>query len=253
MSKETINFIEIPLREILSRAGLNSQAIDIAVADYIRYRESSLGSRPILSYKNLQRLNWEKFIELRNEGFVVEDILRKYLWYLDYKKQIAETYLESKSWNKVITTAVTEDSQDSQEAFIDYVEEISQTKVIDAKHLQRLTGITEETLEGLEETITASRYNKYMRALNTGLADGGKYNYLLQINPQNYGLPKTWSGCLGSDQYSSILWAIEEFFLMNERNSSPDLRAIAKEIDAPYSVLIDAHIIFNSRYGTNSY
>ena len=164
--------------------------------------------------------------------------------YLNYKKQIAETYQESKDWDKVISTAVYSDVIASMEAFVDYVEETYQTKVKDGKHLQKLTGIKEETLEGLEETLINSRYSKYFRALRKALQEGAKYKDLLQIKPQDFGLPKTWSGCDGSDQYSSILWAINYEFLIENVGLLfyyPGLRSIAEEIEAPYSVLMDCY------------
>ena len=168
--------------------------------------------------------------------------------YIKHLKEIRETYEESKDWDKVISTAVYSDVDEAQEAFIDYVEEVYKTKVKDGKHLQKLTGIKEETLEGLEETVINSRYSKYFRALEKALQEGAKYKDLLQIKPQDFGLPKTWSGCLGSDQYSSILWAISFEFLINEPDSLmllPDLRSIAQEIEAPYSVLMDAYKLTN--------
>jgi len=168
--------------------------------------------------------------------------------YIKHLKEIRETYEESKDWDKVISTAVYSDVDEAQEAFIDYVEEVYKTKVKDGKHLQKLTGIKEETLEGLEETVINSRYSKYFRALEKALQEGAKYKDLLQIKPQGFGLPKTWSGCLGSDQYSSILWAISFEFLINEPDSLmllPDLRSIAQEIEAPYSVLMDAYKLTN--------
>ena len=251
MDKEIFDFSEIQLRGIFTKAGLNSQDIDKAIADYMRYRESELSSLSLLSYKELQSLGaealYENIKELRSGENILRDILIHYLRYLNYKKEIAETYQESKSWDKVITTAVYSDVKEAQEAFIDYVEETYQTKVKDGKHLQKLTGITEETLEGLEETVISSRYSKYFRALEKALQEGAKYKDLLQIKPKDYELPETWSGCLGSDQYSSILWAIEDAFLIGEPNTSvrPDLKAIAQEIEAPYSVLMDAHKICN--------
>lgn len=248
MNKEIVDFTETQLKDLFSKAGLNSQDIDKAIADYIRYRESEISSLSILSYNDLQKVGAEAFTDgLRTGVDIVEAILRNYLRYLNYKKEIAETYQESKSWDKVITTAVYSDVKEAQESFIDYIEETYQTKVKDGKHLQKLTGITEETLEGLEETITASRYSKYYRALEKALQEGGKYKDLLKIKPQDYGLSKTWSGCLGSDQYSSILWAIDFEFNISEPNTSvrPDLRVIAQEIEAPYSVLMDAHKICN--------
>lgn len=247
--KSLVDFLERPLREILTKAGLNSQDIDKIIADYFRYRESDLSSLSILSYKDLQTLR-EEALKLRHGGEeIVDEIFRSYMIYINYKKQIAETYQESKSWDKVITTAVYSDVKESQESFIDYVEEKYQTKIKDAKHLQKLTGITEETLEGLEETLISSKYNKYFRALAIALQEGAKYKDLLQIKPQNFGLPKTWSGCLGKDQYSSILWALSFEFLIDEYESDnlmslPSLRNVAEEINAPYSVLMDCYKIF---------
>lgn len=252
------DYSEVTLREIFTQAGLNSDLTERAIKDYQRYRESELSSLSILSGNDIRQIGAEaladKVRNLRSGGEIVAEILRDYLRYLNYKKQIAETYQESKDWNKVITTAVYSDVKEAQESFIDYVEETYQTKVKDGKHLQKLTGITEETLEGLEETVINSRYSKYFRALEKALQEGVKYKDLLQIKPQDFGLPKTWSGCLGSDQYSSILWALSFEFLINEPASLmllPDLRSIAQEIQAPYSVLMDCYNLTNKgkKYG----
>ena len=166
-----------------------------------------------------------------------EETLRDYS---NYKKQIAETYQESKDWGVVFSTSVYSDVA-SMEAFVDYVEETYQTKVKDGKHLQKLTGIKE--VEELEETLINSRYSKYFRALRKALQEGAKYKDLLQIKPKDFGLPKTWSGCDG-DQYSSILWAINYEFLIESVGLLfyyPGLRSIAEEIEAPYSVLMDCY------------
>ena len=174
--------------------------------------------------------------------------------YLNYKKQITETYQESKDWGVVFFTSVYSDVVASMEAFIDYVEETYQTKVKDGKHLQKLTGIKAETLEGLEETVIKSRYIKYFRALETALEEGATYPELLKIKPKEYGLPEKWNNVLGLDQYSTILWALSFEFLINEPASLmllPDLRSIAQEIQAPYSVLMDCYNLTNKgkKYG----
>ena len=170
-------------------------------------------------------------------------------------KGIKEAYNNGKSWEDVITSGYfNSDENTSMEAFIDFVEETHQTKVKDPKHLDKLTGIktllskepnikkgNEATLEGI---LIKARYSKYFRALERALQEGAKYKDLLQIKPQDYGLPKTWSGCLGSDQYSSILYAVCFEFLINEPGSLmrfPDLRSIAQELEAPYSVLMDCY------------
>lgn len=192
-----------------------------------------------------------------------------------YKKQIAETYQETKDWGVVFSTSVYSDVEESQESFIDYVEETYQIKVKDGKHLQELTGIThldswdskaskyitpeteeeakENAIRELEETVINPRHGKYLRALEKALQEGAKYKDLLQIKPQDFGLPKTWSGCLSSDQYSSNLWAISIEFMIGESGSLtvlPDLRSMALDIEAPYSVLMDCYNLTNFRkYG----
>ena len=252
------DYSEVTLRDIFTQAGLNSDLTERAIRDYQRYRESELSSLSILSGNDIRQIGAEAFADkvrnLRSGGEIVAKILRNYLRYLNYKKQIAETYQESKDWEVVFSTSVYSDVKEAQESFIDYVEETYQTKVKDGKHLQKLTGITEETLEGLEETVINSRYSKYFRALEKALQEGVKYKDLLQIKPQDFGLPKTWSGCLGSDQYSSILWALSFEFLIDEPASLmllPDLRSIAQEIQAPYSVLMDCYNLTNKgkKYG----
>ena len=99
--KSLVDFTEKQLREIFTQAGLNSQDIDRAIADYMRYRESELSSLSILSYKDLKSLGdealYDKVKALRSGENILKDILIHYLRYLNYKKQIAETYQESKS------------------------------------------------------------------------------------------------------------------------------------------------------------
>lgn len=269
-----VDYSEVTLRDIFTQAGLNSDLTERAIRDYQRYRESELSSLSILSGNDIRQIGAEalvdKVINLRIGGEIVADILKVYLHYLNYKKQIAETYQESKDWGVVFSTSVYLDVEEAQEAFVDYVEETYQTKVKDSKHLQKLTGIThldswdskagkyitpdteeeakENAIRELEETLIRSRYSKYFRALEKALQEGVKYKDLLQIKPQDFGLPKTWSGCLGSDQYSSILWALSFEFLINEPGSLmflPDLRTIAQEIQAPYSVLMDCYKLTN--------
>jgi len=174
-------------------------------------------------------------------------------------KGIIEAYSKSKSWEDVITSGYfNSDEYSSMGAFIDFIEDVYKIKIKDANQLDKLTGLTtllskepnikkgkEPTLEYI---LTSSRYSKYFNTLEKALNEGAKYKDLLQIKPQDYGLPKTWSGCLGSDQYSSILWALSFEFLINEPASLmllPDLRSIAQEVEATYSVLMDCYNLTN--------
>lgn len=251
MGKVIIDFTENQLREIFTEAGLETRQIERAIADYFRYRERELSVLSLLSYRDLQSIGAEAIAEevskVRPGDEIATEILKDYLRYLNHKKRIAETYHESKSWDKVRGDPY-QDDEEATEAFIDYVEETYQTKVKDAKHLQKLTGITEETLEELEGAIIKAKYSRYSRALGIAIREGTTYKELLQIKPKAYGLPETWSGCLGSDQYSSLLWAMGiEIGISEPRflRYLPDLRSIAKELQAPYSVLMDCYNLTN--------
>jgi hypothetical protein len=173
--------------------------------------------------------------------------------YLKHLEEIKEAYKKSKNWDNVLNTVVYIDVDVAQEAFIDYVEEIYKTKVKDSKHLQKLTeckeyGDTEKVK--LQDTINSARYSKYFRALETALEGGATYPELLQISPTKFNLPKDFKreNIVGSDSYNSILWAISFSYLINEPASLmllPDLRSIAEEIKAPYSVIMDSYKLTN--------
>ena len=166
-----------------------------------------------------------------------------------------------KSWGDLFTE-IYEDEAYLNEIFVRLVEEQEEVEITSAKQLQELTGITEvypeakettkkeaiaEANKQIEETFTQAMSWRYLNTLERMLEAGGTYNDLLKIKPKDFNLPETWSGTLASDQYSSILWAIESAFLIGEPNTSvrPDLKTIAQEIEAPYSVLMDAHKICN--------
>lgn len=180
---------------------------------------------------------------------------------------------ENKSYGDLFTE-IYQDETYLNEIFVRIVEETEGVAITSAKQLQELTGITEiygywdeekgETVpygdkkptkkeaqeiafKQIEEAFTSAMSYRYSKALEDILEAGGKYNDLLQVKPSYFNLPETWSGCLPTDQYSSILWAIENAFLIGEPNTSvrPDLKAIAQDIEAPYSVLMDAHKICN--------
>lgn len=275
MSKKIEDITEGMLREVFTESGLTPDLTEKAIEDYKRYRESELSILSILSHKEITTLGAEglgrEIDKFRSGGEVVIDILKKYLRYVNYKKDIAETYQESKDWEVVFSNCVYSDVSEAQESFIDYIEETYQTKVKDVKHLQKLTGIThldswdsktkeyvtpdteeeakENAIRELEETLINSKYSKYYRALEKALEERAKYKDLLSIKPQDYGLGKSWSGCISSDQYSSIIWAISRVFLLSEGNGGlmllPDLRSISNDLEAPYSVLMDAYKISN--------
>jgi len=94
-----------------------------------------------------------------------------------------------------------------------------------------------------EKIDYSESFEEYLGALETALENGANYKELLKIEPKDFNLPETWSGCITSDKYSSILYTINTAFFLDEWGGLmlyPDLRSIAKEIEAPYSVIMEA-------------
>jgi len=181
--------------------------------------------------------------------------------YLNSLEEIKTAYQESNDWVDVFATAVYNDVRESNEAFIDYLEEVTKTKVKDVKHLQELTEITHITemyvkgkkvkaktedqekefaLKELEETLIGGRTSKYSRAMETAILEGAKYKDLLKIKPKEYGLPETNKNSKDY-QYATILDATSwEYLLVEQFAVRPDLRTISRDLEAPYSLVLDA-------------
>ena len=164
-----------------------------------------------------------------------------------YSKRLEEiktAYQESKSWDKVFRDCYFEEAP-TKEAFIDYVEEFYKTKFKDAKHLKEVTGIstTGEILERLEKALFTAKSCKYERAIQTAIENGAKYKELLKIDPKEFSLPETWGSFYNrpANKENTILMCIaDEFLLMESIVIHPDLRDIAEELEAPYSVIMEA-------------
>lgn len=245
--KEISRFTKNQLIRLLKEAGLADKYINELIENYLRYIEKEPSRlNDLLSPKGkLYEDHASKIIaKMRKEQKEIGSSILDCFLYIKYKRAIFEIYERTTNWNKVI--AVVFEDHPSQEAFIDYIEETYNTKVSDAKCLLKLTKIKpeDENFTSLEEIIRNSRYSKYCRTLKIALQKGAKYKDLLKIKPQDYGLSETWNGCLSSDQYSSILWALNGVYSIDELYMrgfirSLDLRSVAREIEAPYSVIMD--------------
>lgn len=268
MNNEIKDFTVTQLRGFFTEIGLSPELTEKAIKDYERYRASELNELFFLSASELRDIKTLKDVinrkAIKNGEDLVEEILLNYLWYIDTKSKIAETYQKTKDWITVFNTDVYSDSYEAQESFIDYIEEVYQTKIKDIKQLQELTGIVklnswdeklkdfkpvgedeakENAIRELEETLTKARYNKFSRAIGKALDEGAKYKDLIQIKPQDYGLPESWEYCLASDQYTTILWAISLDYFLREPGFivlAPKPRDIAEDLEAPLSVIMDA-------------
>jgi len=217
----------------------------------------------------------EKVVEAFKTSYVVKDSLYKKSY--ERLKALGD---EDKTYGDLFGE-IYQDEDYLNEIFVRLVEEQEGVAITSAKQLQELTGITEIygywdqekgeivpygdkkptkkqaqeiAFKQVEQTFTSAMSYRYSKALEDILEAGGKYSDLLEVKPSYFNLPKTWSGCLASDQYSSILWALSFEFLINEPGYLmllPDLRSIAQEVEAPYSVLMDCYNLTNKgkKYG----
>lgn len=221
-----------------------------------------------------QLLGNDNLLDYYRERLLSGDIIKVFIkscYFQDavYNRSYEElkALYEAKSYGDLFTE-IYEDEPHLNEIFLRLVEETEGIAVTSTKQLQEITGITEiygywdeekgETVpyeekkptkkeaqriafEQVGETFTSAMSYRYLKALEDVLNAGGKYSDLLQIRPSYFNLPETWSNCWTSDQYTSIIWATTEAFLINERYYRPDLRSIAEELEGPYSMILDAH------------
>jgi hypothetical protein len=252
----------------LAEAGLPQELVEAATRDYQRYNKAEPYSLPILTLSDLKGLDLSE--PYRRLGKAVKnglDVIR-YIRYLGDKQDIAETYEQTKDWYEVLSTKVYSDSEGTSEAFIDCIQEIYQTQVIDVPHLQELTGITQldswdtkadkyvepateqegrqNAINQLQATIIEARSSRYARAMNGAIKGGAKYKDLLEIKPHSYGLPESWMlyGTNEYNQHKVIIIAIDEEYMLGEVASLmlvPSPRAVAEDLEAPYSLIMDSY------------
>jgi hypothetical protein len=190
-------------------------------------------------------------------------IVWEFLPYLESKRFIIEKYKETKDWSSVYCSVVYSDEDISNEAFIDCLEEIEGVKIKDVKQLSKITGLThlvptdwEEgkdcpdkiskqfALKDLGDCLLTARLNKYKRAIEKAIQTGAKYKDLLEIKPKDWDLPESWEGSFSShNQREAIIMSIYFVFFFEVRLSftSPSLRRIAEDLEAPLEIIIEAY------------
>lgn len=230
------------LRGIFSAFGLDAEQVKKAVIDFKKYREGKSYSDPILNYKDLEALSsgFEEYkkLEQAKDFLAPPGSFYNYIFYLIYKEAIAKKYIETGNWDTVINTEVYEFEAES--SFVDYVEETYKTEIKDSQQLLELTGVKDEIAE-IESIFKISNERRYERALLKCLEDGGKYKDLQKLTPENFNIKD-------KDQYKFIIEAISSYYNIDEPMFLylfPDLRAVAKDLQAPYSVLMDCFNLTN--------
>jgi hypothetical protein len=185
---------------------------------------------------------------------------------------------ESKSYGDLFSEIYDEEDYLC-DIFIRLIEEEEGVVITSAKQLQELTGIKEikgywdadkgeivpykdknistkkeaqeEAKKQIEDCFIQGMYNRYSTTVEAMLEAGAKYKDILLLSPKDFNLPDQWSKTLAKNKEEVILWGISFTYLVNEPGSLmmlPSLRAVAEEIGAPYSVLMDCYNITNKSY-----
>ena len=195
------------------------------------------------------------------KGFT-EKLIDKY-----YKEQ-REMREAGCSWLAVFNTTYIDEPTPSG-AFVRLVEEENKTKITNAKQLQELTGIKEvssywnekgkeikiKTKKEREETafiqiehaFIQAMELRYEIALDNLLQNGAKYKDLLSLEPSEFNLPDSWETYDKEKNKETIIKDVIAFYfnLIESPLARPDLRTIAELLQAPYSVILEASIIYS--------
>lgn len=222
------------LQEAFSKVRIKEEDIEKAITDYHRFSKADAKKFSVITSIDLTGFVDDPIKPTKiSEGIIYNNYIR----YLSSRNKIADIHDESQDWSKAFDIAV--NIIEAQEAFLDHVEEVYQTKVKDAKHMQELTGLTADLIT-IDKVFTAARYTRYLRALEVAIDASAKFKDLLKIVPQDYGLEES-----ETTQYRAILFALKSQFLLYERigTERPPLRDVAREMNVSYSVIMDAYKI----------
>lgn len=175
-------------------------------------------------------------------------------WY-DYLKEL---YEDTGSWQRVFSDFVPEEDY-IYAVFVRLVEEKTGKTIGSAKELLDATGIKAygsfnegkdeilpyetkptdkqiqaDTEDQIAEIFHRAMEHRYYEALYNLLKNGGKYSDLLAIKPSSFYLPEN----LREETIKKTLCIY--YSLWGEISSRPDIKTVADQIDAPYSVVLSA-------------
>lgn len=113
-----------------------------------------------------------------------------------------------------------------------------------------------KAIQTKEGEASRDKVDSYYKAIYQAIQGGATYKDLLEIEPEDYGLPKSWKAwrtkiagasfnfdLKEENQYTVILGGIAYAFFMYDPQglrARPGLREVAEEIGAPYAVIMDA-------------
>lgn len=158
-----------------------------------------------------------------------ESDLRKF--YLNYQ-ELKSIYDQSKDWKVVF--AKTDGKVHNIESFVSLVEDITGMKISEPQDINKATGTDIE----FSKAFRAAQIERYNTKLKSVLYSKGKYKDLTAVDPKIYGLEL--SDYEKTKSIGDIIYFAYNFLAPGGLIVYPGLRKIAKALDAPYSVIIDA-------------
>lgn len=179
------------------------------------------------------------------------DLLEKdYLRYITARQEIEALRAQGRSWKDIFSTGIDNSLIWALEAFLDAVEAEPGTQITDVDLLADITGIVDG--QELQTLLFSGRESKYTRALRKAIEEGAMFPDLQLVEPSIFGLPESWDRPSGGNgnKRSSIIWAIGEGYavsFLTYNKVSPHLRSIAQDLNAPYSVIVEAFEEFHDR------
>lgn len=149
------------------------------------------------------------------------------------------------SWESLLDEVAIDDDSEA-EIYVRIVEELNGRSIASDMDLLWTTGLdktNKERQEEIKELFYRAMSYRYRVLLENLLMAGATYNELLAVKPSQLNLPETWSiGGQERNQAKTIAFNIMLIFNLNELLFfRPSLRHIAEELQAPYTVIMQAY------------
>ena len=158
--------------------------------------------------------------------------------YLERKIEILDQIEQGKSWNEVVNSLAHGESL----SFIYAVEDKYKTKVNSKEELIRLIGIKDKKI--IDNIIDEVKEESYFLALQDCWDSGGKYKDLIKLSPKDYAIGGVESKELDKEKQLRTFIGINYNFLEKASIFRPELRVIAKDLGAPYSLILKTYLEF---------
>jgi hypothetical protein len=147
---------------------------------------------------------------------------------------IDERLAKGETYADVYNSIVYLDDEPSNHAFLNHVEERSNTEIKSSEQLHNIADLPEDLSDDVGLCFSMALMNRYFCALDKALREGAKYEKLLTIGPEDFGLP-------GDIKEASIRRAIHSHFNLGETVfQRVPLRDVADAIEAPYGEVLKA-------------